>query len=243
MIEINLIPDVKQELIKARQTRTVVVGLATLISLISIGVVLLLAIYVFTFQTVRNVFADNTIKVNNEKLEQVEDLSKILTIQNQLTKISDLNSNKIISSRIFDVLKVIIPKSPNEVQISKLVIDPSTELVTIEGQAQAGYSALEIFKKTIEGAKLKYKDSENADKEVSMASNVVPGETSYGEDVGGKKVLRFTISFTNAEELFSSEIKNASVVIQGSGNVTDSYLGLPKSVFVERAKDLDEEQK
>ena len=243
MIEINLVPDVKQELIKANQTRTIVVGLATLISLISVGVVLLLAIYVFTFQTVRSVFADNSIKSNNEKLEKTEDLSKILTIQNQLTKISDLNDNKKIDSRIFDVLKAIIPKPPNDVQITKLVIDPSVEIVTIEGQAQGGYAALEVFKKTIEGAKLKFKDNDNNDSEVNIASDVKPGETSYGEDTGGKKVLRFTISFTNAEELFSSQIKNTSFIISGAGNVTDSYLGLPKSVFVERAKDLEEEQK
>jgi hypothetical protein len=107
----------------------------------------------------------------------------------------------------------------------------------MEGQASNGYSAVEIFRKTIEGAQVKFKSNGN-DQTVALASNVNTGDTSYGEDSSGAKVLRFTISFTYDEALFSPSSANASVVISTQGNVTDSYIGLPKSIFVDRAKDL-----
>ena len=243
MIEVNLIPDIKQELIKTQRTRAVVVSASVLVSLFSVGVVVLLAVYIFTIQTVRGVLADNAIKNGSANLSKVEDLSKMLTIQNQLSKISSLNDNKKIDSRIFDVLKSVIPKSPNDIKVSKLLIDPTAGTVSVDGQAQAGYAALEVFKKTIEGATLKYKnDTKDGDyQEVKLASEVTPSETSYGEDASGQKVLRFTITFKYAEELFSPSSKSLSVVISTSGNATDSYLGVPKSVFVDRAKDIDGE--
>lgn len=250
MIEINLVPDIKQELIKAQRTRSVVVTSSIFIGIASVGVVIFLALYVFTIQTVRSVLADTEIKKQSTALSKVEDLSKTLTIQNQLTKISDLNNSKKIDSRIFDLLKAVIPKEPNDVKISKLSIDPITNLVSMEGQAQGGYASLEIFKKTIEGAKFKYTESAGSSttgsselKEINLASDVTPSETSYGEDSDGQKVLRFSLSFKSATEVFSPSSKQVSFVISASGNVTDSYRGVPTSIFVtERAKDLKDGQ-
>ena len=238
MIEINLVPDVKQELIMAQRIRSMVIAASILIGSISIAIVALLAMYVFTVQAVRGGLADNAIKQGSDKLASVEDLSKTLTIQNQLTKISDLNSNKHITSRIFDLLNKIITPSPNDIQISDLTVDSSTNLVTIDGQASNSYAAVEVFRKTIEGANVKYTDDNKAQQEVALASNVSISNTSYGEDSSGVKVLRFTISFTYAPELFALSSNGATVVVANEGNVTDSYLGVPKSVFADRAKDL-----
>jgi len=231
MIEINLIPDVKQELIKAQRIRTTVITLSILISLISVAVVVLLVIYVFTVQSVRSGMADADINNGSSQLLKVTDLSKTLTIQNQLTKISILNDNKKIDSRIFDVLNAIIPPDPNSVQISNLNIDSTTGLVTIDGQAQNSYTALEIFKKTIDGAKLRYTDSQNNKQEIPLVSSIETSNTSYGEDSSGAKVLRFTVSFIYTPELFSPLSKNTTIAITVNGNVTDSYIGIPKSIF------------
>lgn len=242
MIEINLVPDIKQELIRAQRIRSTVITVSILISSISIAIVILLIMYVFTVQAVRGTLADNAIIQGSNQLASVEDLSKTLTIQNQLTKISALNNNKKIDSRIFGLLNVIVPQPPNNIQISNLTIDSSKELIIIEGQAPNSYAALEVFKKTIEGAKLKYTDSNKTKQEVALASSVSTNNTSYGEDSSGTKVLRFTLSFVYTPELFSIVSKNASVVIATDGDATDSYLGVPKSIFADRAKDLTEDQ-
>jgi len=237
MIEINLIPAVKQELIKVQRARATVISFSILIGLAALAAVTLLAIYVFAVQTVRSVVADDAIKKGSQQLAGVEDLSKTLTIQNQLTKISGQHDQKKIDSRIFDVLRAIVPPAPNNVQISDLSIDSSTSTITVQGQAANSYAAVEVFRKTIEGAKVNYTNVDGS-QSVILASNVSTGDTSYGEDATGAKVLRFTLSFTYAPELFASSSNNASVVITTQGNVTDSYLGVPKSIFVDRAADL-----
>lgn len=238
MIEINLVPDVKQELIKAQRIRSTVVSSAIFVAIASVGLVTLLAIYVYGIQTVRSAVADDSIKKGSAQLAAVEDLSKTLTIQNQLTKISALHDQAKIDSRIFDVLAAIIPPSPNDVQISNLTIDASSSVISLEGQASNSYAAVEVFRKTIEGAQVKF-SQDGEDQEVALASNVSTGDTSYGEDSSGAKVLRFTITFTYDEALFSPSSDNATVVISTQGNVTDSYIGLPKSIFVDRAKDIE----
>ncbi len=246
MIEVNLVPDVKQELIEAQRIRSMVIVGSVFVGLASVSVVALLLIYIFVVQSVRSNLADGAIKDGSQKLAKVADLSKSLTIQNQLTQISALNDKKEITSRIFDTLLKIIPPSPNDIQISILKIDTSTNLVTIDGQAPNSYAALEVFKKTIAGAMVNYSvlvgdDIEKQDP-ISLASSISTSNTSFGDDSTGNKVLRFTISFVCATELFASSSKDVSVSVKGEKNATDSYLGVPKIIFADKAKDITEGQ-
>jgi len=240
MIEINLVPDVKQELIKAQRIRSMVITFSILIGLASIGIVALLAFYIFAVQGVRGIGLDGSITDSSKKLADIEDLPKTLTIQNQLTKITELNNNKKIDSRIFDLLNAVNLPAPNDVQISDLTIDTNGDTIIINGQASNSYAAVEVFKKTLEGANVKYKekDTDKEYKTVTLASKINTSNTSYGEDSTGKKVLRFTLSFIYDEKLFSPASKSVSVVISTNGNATDSYLGVPRSIFSDRATDL-----
>jgi len=237
MIEINLVPDVKQELIRARSIRAAVVSVSIIATIAAIALVVLLSIYVFGVQTLRNTVADDAIKKGGAQLASVEDLSKVLTIQNQLTKINALNDAKQIDSRVFTMLQAVIPPEPNQVQISTASIDATTKTITLEGQALT-YPAVEAFKKTIGAAYVRYKDTTDAQQDVPLATDISLTNVSFGEDSTGTKVLRFTISFTNAEELFSQTITNPTIVLINGGNVTDSYLGIPKSIFVDKAADV-----
>lgn len=251
MIEINLIPDVKQELIRAQRTRTAVISTAVIVSIASVGVVILLVAYVFGAQLLRQNFLNDQIKAKDAELSQIEDLSKILTIQNQLTKISELNDQKNINSRTFDLLQAITPVDDNgqaTVQISDVSVanaitseEGSTEgRITLQGQT-ASFSSMEVFKKTVESAIIEYnQDGEKTS--VKLASNIGTSEISYGADSQNNKVVRFTLSFGFAPELFSPTVESPIIKLSVNGNVTDSYLGIPKSIFSERAKDLENEQ-
>lgn len=239
MIEINLVPDVKQELIKARRIRATVISFAIIVTVVVGGLVGVMAGYVFGVQSVRHTVADQAIKDGAAQLAGVEDLSETLTIQNQLARIGELNDSKLINSRIFDVLSATIPAGENQIQISNLVLDSETGTLTLEGQAANGYSALEVFRKTIAAARIQYEvDGERQDDAV-LATDVSTSNVSYGEDATGARVLRFTISFTYAPELFAVATQNPRVVIVENGNVTDSYLGIPRSLFGDRATDLE----
>jgi Tfp pilus assembly protein PilN len=236
MIEINLVPDVKQELIHARMVRSTVVSVAIIVTIAAGALVAVLAIYIFGVQAVRNTVADDAIKKGSSQLASVTDLSKILTIQNQLTKLSALNDAKSIDSRIFDMLQAVIPPAPNAVQISSLTVDSVAGTVSLEGQTPS-FSSLETFKKTVGLANIQYKDADGKQTDVVLASNLSITNVSYGEDATGAKVVRFDITFTYAPELLSPATTNPTIVLIDGGNVTDSYLGIPKSIFADRATD------
>lgn len=244
MIEINLIPDVKQELLKARRVRSTVISGAIVLGIAAVATVVLLALYVFGAQTLRSKLADDSIKSEYAKLAKVEDLSNMLTVQNQLTKLSQQHDDKMINSRLFDVLSAIVPPTPNDVTISRVALDSEEGTLTIDAQAVGGYPALETFKKTIEATNVVYtKDAESNDTEsVPLASDVVEGDRSYGDDETGAKVLRFTLSFTYADALFDRGSVNTTIVGPIRTNATDSYIGIPSSLFTNKATDSKEQQ-
>lgn len=232
MIEVSLIPDVKQELIQARRMRATVVSISIIAMIVSGGIVALLGMYVFAGQGVRGVVADNSIKDNYAKLSKVEDLSNMLTVQNQLTKISETHADKTVSSRLFDVLSVIVPPAPNTVSLTSTQMDTEEGTLTIEGQSPNGFLAYEAFKKTIAATELNYyQDGSNEATKTPLASDIVDGERSYGEDQDGRRVLRFSISFTYDPALFDSTSKR--MVVQGPDrrNATDSFVAIPDSLF------------
>ncbi|MDB5168442.1 MAG: hypothetical protein JWO55_700 [Candidatus Saccharibacteria bacterium] len=236
MIEINLVPDVKQELINAQRVRTNVVSLSIIVGIGAIGVVVMLAIWVFGVQTTRGYVHDKTIKVESENLLKVPDLSNTLTIQNQLNELLAMHNDKHVSSRIFDVLAAIQPPAPNKIAISNVTLDSATKKITFEAQAESAYTGLEVFKKTINATKFEFTKGEQR-QSVPLASGMSHGDLSYGEDVTGVQVLRFTISFTYPDELFARTANNPTIVAPTRTNVTDSFLGVPNSLFSPKAAD------
>jgi hypothetical protein len=236
MIEINLVPDVKQELIKAQRVRASVISMAIVVGIGAIGVVVLLGVWVFAIQTARSVLTDNTIKSESQKLSNVEDISNTLTIQNQLSKLTAMHDSKSIDSRLFDILTTINPPEPNNVAITNVSLDSTTKTIKIEAQAKNGYPALEVFKKTIKATNFDFtKDGEK--KSVPLADQMSDSDRSYGEDASGAKVLRFTLTFVYPEDLFTRTAQSASIVAPEKSNVTDSFLGVPNSLFTQRASD------
>lgn len=255
MIEVNLIPDVKQELIKAQRARNQVISISVLVGIAAGGLVTALVMILGGF-ALTELNADNDIKKYYDELRKVEDIDKIVTIQNQLTKISELHENKGINSRVFDVLTAINPPAPNDVKISRVVMNPTEGTLTIEGEATNGFKSTETLEKTVLNTKIEYivgneestdDEDENADKEdvqvEPLTQEVTIGDTSFTRSSGsGGTVLRFTISFSYPEALFSSTMKSVKIVSPtGSIDVTDSRTGVPESLFTTRAKDSEEE--
>jgi hypothetical protein len=232
MIEINLIPDVKRELLAAQRARATVISFSLIAGVAALGVVALLAIYVYVAQGIQNTIADNQIKDEFKELQSVEDLPKVLTIQNQLKQVNALNRDKHLDSRIYDLLNAVIPPAPNEVRVVSLNQNNENSTITIDGQT-SNYESVEAFKKTIDGAEVRYNDPEtNTEKTVKLAEDISVDGVGFGENSDGASVVSFTISFTFADELFAADIPSIVIKLNNVGNVTDSYLGVPRSIFV-----------
>ncbi len=268
MIEVNLVPDVKQELIRAQRVRSTVVSIATLVALGALGVVIALGI---TIGIQMGILAsqDRSITDKGEALAKVEDLTEMLTIQNQLASVGDINSQKQITSRIFETLSTITPAG-EDIKISKVTVgaegDGSEPSMSIEGHAAGGYPMVELFKKRVQCSIVRYtvaaNDGDGVGSEAGsgqqaltgcneasraqlsgtyapLASNLSVSDTSYGQTADGATVVRFRLSFVFAPELFAMTSQNVRVQVVASGNVTDSYTGVPRSIFEQRASDVE----
>ncbi|MGV9002049.1 MAG: hypothetical protein ACOH18_03815 [Candidatus Saccharimonadaceae bacterium] len=248
MIEINLIPDVKQELLRAQHARAVVISSSILASIVAVGLVVLLLVYIFGVQGFRGIYLDGQIDTKGKQFSSVQDLTKILTIQNQLKTITSLNDQKNMDSRVFDLIAAITPQNGSSVAFSQITLGTSadeaaasadagtvtTGKIHLEGQT-AGYDSMEVFKKTVENTVFQYTVNGET-KILPLASNISTSDISYGEDADGNKVLRFTISFDYPVDLLSPKSSQLTFKLNINGNVTDSYLGIPR--FADRAKDL-----
>ncbi len=234
MIEINLIPDVKLELLRTQRQQRNVISISILLAIIAAGLVVLLAVYVFLVQGVAITLAQNAIDEESAQLQKVEDLSKTLTIQKQLEQISSLHDQKHVSSRVFDIMRTIVPTGTNRVSISQLGLDTESNTITIEGEAKNGYPALEVFKKTIAKTTFEYVQDGTKQDALPIATDITDGDQRYGEASDGSRVLRFTLSFTYPSELFATTSERGRVVAPNNQNATDSAVGVPTSLFTNR---------
>ena len=236
MIEINLLPNVKRELLKTRVMRNRVISISFLVGGASIAAVVVLAL-ILGSQIAAEAVQNGVIKDRNDKLMAVEDLNKVVTIQHQLTKINEQHSGKKINSRIFDVVTAVNPVAPNNVSFSDIKVNPESKTITLEGSAVNGYSALETLKKTILNTKIQTTDGDKSS-EVSLTKEIKDGDTSFGENSEGKKVLQFSFSFEYAEELLAPANNGTVSVLTPTGkvDVTDSRQGIPDSLFKSNSK-------
>ena len=236
MIEINLLPNVKRELLKTRVMRNRVISISFLVGGVSIAAVVVLAL-ILGSQFAAEAVQGGVIKDRNDKLMAVEDLNKVVTIQHQLTKINEQHSGKKINSRIFDVVTAVNPVVPNNVSFSDIKVNPGSKTITLEGSAVNGYSALETLKKTILNTKVQTTDGDKSS-EVSLTKEIKDGDTSFGENSEGKKVLQFSFSFEYAEELLAPANNGTVSVLTPTGkvDVTDSRQGIPDSLFKSNSK-------
>lgn len=155
--EINLVPDIKNEMIKTLKLRNyiffgcIVVAIASIASVVIFGIIA-------GGQKIAINNRQNTITKLSEKLNSYSDLNDFLTIKNQLDGISNITENKQVLSRTFNVLTAILPSGPDTITVSELNVDLTTEqpILNMEAQANAGqdpfidYNVLESFKKSMD---------------------------------------------------------------------------------------------
>lgn len=242
MIEINLIPDVKQELLAAKRIQTYVISGSVVIGIAALVIVTSMSFYLVAVQGLLGKSVDDSIQKKGAELSKVADLSNMLTIQHQLSSLSEMHSSKSISSRMFDVLTAINPPQPNQISISSARVDLASKTIAVDGQAANMYDAAEVFKKTILGTSISYTGPDNDTVNAPLTTNVSTSDISFGEDASGKKVLRFTMNFSYDDAMFARSSGNLIIARPDSKNVTDSYLRIPQSLFGERASNISEGQ-
>lgn len=237
MIQINLIPDIKREMIRAQNVQRTAISISITVGIIAVAIVVLLG-GVLGGQELRTVFAKNNIKNRYDELKSINNVNNILTLQNQLTKVTSLNDKKSMDSRIFDILSVVNPAAPNNVSYSSIKVDPTTATITIEGSAQGGYAATEAFRKTILNTKVET-TQDGTTNSVPLTDDVKVNDTSYGQAADGSQVLRFSMQFVYPNGMLDNQFKSLRIVSPTAQvDVTDSNTRVPEGMFSQKASDV-----
>ena len=159
--EINLVPAVKAQMIKALKMRNLVLFICIIVSAASVGAVLIL-FGIKSGQDIAMANQDGKLETMSAKLLGYDELGDLVTIQSQLDRLSDISENKTVLSRVFGALGVMLPTGDDSVTLSELRVDLTTNTLRMDGQADArtnpliDYRVLESFKKGVELTKYDY---------------------------------------------------------------------------------------
>lgn len=241
MIQINLVPDIKQEMLHAQRMRnaaisiSIIAGIGAVILVAALGVILGAQVAVQKIQEAQ-------ISSGYAELTARKDLNSAITVQHQLGTISAQNDARTMDSRLLDVIAAINPPAPDDVKISRVSLDPTASTITLEGSAAGGYPSTDVFKKTITNTKVTYTQKGSTEtQDVPLTSDVTFQDTSYGEDSSGARVVRFTIIFTYPEGLLDNRMSSVKVSTPSARiDVTDSKTRIPDTMFSQAAKDVEE---
>lgn len=159
--EINLVPEVKMQMIKAQKVRNLVLFICIVVSSAAVGVVVIL-FGIKSGQDIAMHNQDSRLELMSKKLNGYDEFEDLVTIQDQLGRYSDILKKRAVVSRVFGALGVMLPQGSDEVKMSELRVTVSSNTINMEGQADAkvapliDYRVLESFKKSVGLTKYDY---------------------------------------------------------------------------------------
>ena len=173
--EINLVPDIKAEMIKTLKLRNLILFACIVVAAVSVSITIIVGLIAGGQQLAID-SKKETLDTLSTKLNSYSDLKDFLTIKDQLGNLSALSSNQKVLSRTFDALSAFLPQGADTITVSELEVDLSGETPTfaIEAQADAGkepfidYNVLDSFKKSMQYMRYDY------GKYVDKSGNVIP---------------------------------------------------------------------
>lgn len=159
--EINLIPDIKMEMVKALKLRNFVFFLCIVVSAGAIVLTLFLGgIVIAQNATISGL--DNSLTLASKTVKSYTDLDEFLTVQNQLNQLNTLSNKKKVLSRVFDVLSALLPTNGDTITISEITVNLQENTLIFDAQADAGvepyidYRVLEAFQKSMDYMRYDY---------------------------------------------------------------------------------------
>lgn len=132
MIQFNLLPDIKIQYLKAKRQKHLVVLGSVIAIFVSLTIFVFLVTIVYGLQKKNLSDLNSDIKASSEELKSTKDLTKILTVQNQLKSLPALHDQKVVATRLFDYLSQTTPAAAS---IAKLNIDYELSTMSIAGSA------------------------------------------------------------------------------------------------------------
>lgn len=220
MVQLNLLPDIKQEFVKARRMKRLVMSISVLLAAISliIFVTLILIVNVAQKTDIKNI--DKDIKKFTAQLKGTSNLDQILTVQNQLNSLPALNASKPATSRLFGYVKQL---TPNNVNITSLDIDYNLYTVTLNGTADSA-DTINTFVDTLKFTTYNAITNNTSKSSAKAFSSVVL--TSFSRN---KTQATYSISFAFDPLIFDNT--NTTTLTVPNIISTRSEVNQPKALF------------
>lgn len=187
MIQFNLLPSVKLEYVRAKRTkRLTLLGAATVAG----GSLLILVLLFANVQLQAKHSNDLSKDIASEAsaLENTEDLSTVLTVQNQLGSLAMLHGSKPEAARSIAYLKQV---TPARVTISEAEFDFEQNTISIRGKAPS-LAAVNAYADTLKFTT--YQTSGEEPAEGKAFSEVVLGAVSPDTE-GGSASYELTLKY------------------------------------------------
>ncbi len=161
--EINLVPDIKDEMNKTLKLRNLIFFICIAISIAGVSLSVIIGL-IMGGQSLALNSKKNTLDNLSNKLSSFTDLSEYLTIKDQVNDSNTLADNKQLLSRTFNILTALLPTGADTITISELNINLAAEqpTLTFDAQANAGtepfidYNVLDSFKKSMDYMRYDY---------------------------------------------------------------------------------------
>lgn len=224
MIQLNLLPDLKKEFIKAQKNKSFVVSLSIVTTVVALGLSILMFLYVNVIQNVQINLATDEIKKKSQDLNNTPDLGKYLTIQNQLAALPKLHEEKGIQSRLLGFLNVLNPSPPNNINLLSLQISALDKTMLFVGTS-ANFEALNIFVDTLKNADVTYILPGDPAFRTEKMFNPVLIQSSGLSKVNDKALVSFTVIATYVDAVVGANSDGITVKvpkITTTGSVTRS---------------------
>lgn len=196
MIQFNLLPDVKLEYVKTQRTKRLLTTVSFFASIGGIALLILSLVSVDVVQKKSLHDLNNDITKYSSQLKSVDDLDKILTVQNQLSTLTSLHDKKPVTSRLFAYISQL---TPAQASLNQLTIDYTANTMTIGGGAPS-LDAVSTYTDTLKSTT--YKTDAAGASSTKAFSNVVL--SSFGRDDKG---ATFTITCSFDPIIFQSANK------------------------------------
>lgn len=228
MIQLNLLPDVKLEYIRAQRSRRLVFTVSIIVGAVAIA---LLAILLSVDGLQKKHLNDLNRDIGSEssKLQNEPQIGKILTVQNQLESLTALHAAKPAASRLFD--SYLNQITPAQVNISSLNFDFVKQAATITGTADALSSinkyvdTLKYTSYTVSGSKTANPAFSNV---VLSAFSLNTSSTSTASN-NSSQAANYTITLSYDKNIF--DITKAVTLSVPNLIPTRSQLSQPTDLF------------
>lgn len=201
MIQLNMLPDVKIEFMRLSRIKRLVISVTVVIIAISAIVLISLISLVYGVQRSNLNNLDSSITKYKNQIVGTPNLNKILTIQNQLNSLPNLENQKPVVPRLFGYIQQLTPVN---VTINNLTIDFNAHTFQINGNSNGIYTVDQF----VDTLKFSTYTTSPTSPSLNVFSNVVL--SSFGLQTG---TASYSISVNYDPNIFSSSYDNVQLTI------------------------------